>query len=85
MNKFLAAFLLGAAAGAAVALAYAPQSGAKTRKQLKRNFDDATDFVRERTEDFSGQAEKIYRRGRSAAEDFVSTARKAARKVSDLA
>ena len=39
------AFGVGVAAGAAVALLYAPQPGVKTRRQLRRNFDDGVDYL----------------------------------------
>jgi gas vesicle protein len=44
--RYWAVFSLGVAAGAAAALIYAPQTGEKTRKQLKRNFDDASDYIK---------------------------------------
>ena len=36
--KFWTVFAIGVAAGAAVGLTYAPQSGVKTRRQLRRGF-----------------------------------------------
>ena len=42
--RYWAVFSLGVAAGAAAALIYAPQTGEKTRKQLKRNLQDASDY-----------------------------------------
>lgn len=38
--KTVLAFILGAAAGAAVALAYAPQKGEVTRRQIRRILED---------------------------------------------
>ncbi len=93
--RYWAVFTLGVAAGAAVALMYAPQTGVRTRRQLKRNLDDATDFIKDRSGEFGSQAEKYYKRGRETAEDyykkvrgpvedFVSTAAKVSKKVADL-
>ena len=71
-------FSLGVAAGATVALVTAPQSGAKTRKQIKRKLDDTTDYLKDQLDDASGyvkdqastlsdQAAKVYQSGRDAA------------------
>jgi gas vesicle protein len=76
--KFWAVFAVGVAAGAAVALIYAPQSGAKTRKQLLRKLDDATDYVKEVSGDFGDRAGDVVSRGRDVVEDLVSSAQKAA-------
>lgn len=43
----LGKFLLGASVGAGVALLFAPQDGAKTRKELKKKFDELIDKVKE--------------------------------------
>ena len=47
MKGIWIAFGIGAAAGAAVALLYAPQSGVKTRKQLRKSIVDAGDRLRQ--------------------------------------
>ena len=60
--KFWAVFTVGVAAGAAVALIYAPQPGAKTRKQLKRSFNDASDYLK----DASEKHRRLCRQGREA-------------------
>jgi len=39
------AFAIGVAAGSAVALLYAPQSGVRTRRQLRKNLDDGVDYL----------------------------------------
>ncbi len=76
--KFWAAFTVGVLAGAAVALICAPQSGAKTRKQLKRKFDDATDYVKDVGGDLGDRAGDAVNRGRDVVDDLVSSAQKAA-------
>jgi gas vesicle protein len=82
--KYWAVFTIGVAAGAAVALIYAPQSGIKTRRQLRRGIEDASDYVRNTAETISDQAEKYVKRGKDIVEnvrDTASTAYGAARKV----
>jgi gas vesicle protein len=78
------AFGLGVAAGASVALLYAPQPGVKTRKQLRRNFDDgveyleeAADYLKEQAEYLSKQAEKTIKRTRGQVEEVVDRASEA--------
>lgn len=89
--KFWMAFGVGVAAGAAVALLYAPQPGTKTRKQLKRNFEDASEYIQDtadefgkQAEQFGKQAERVIRRGREAVDETVSRASAVANKVSGL-
>ena len=47
MARFLTALGIGAAAGAAIALLYAPQSGERTRRQLRRGMEDANERIRD--------------------------------------
>jgi gas vesicle protein len=86
--KFWMSFGVGVAAGAAVALLYAPQPGDRTRKQLKRGLEDATDYLQETAEEISTkadqygkQAERVIRRGREAVDETVSKASAVASKV----
>jgi len=72
--KFWAAFGVGVAAGAALALIYAPQSGARTRRQLRRTYDDATDYVRNTASTVTEQAGKVLRRSRNVVGDVVDSA-----------
>ncbi|HEX4006900.1 MAG TPA: YtxH domain-containing protein [Acidobacteriaceae bacterium] len=72
--KFWAAFGVGVAAGAALALIYAPQTGERTRRQLRRGFEDATDYVRETAGTVGEQAGKAYKRSKAVAEDVVDSA-----------
>jgi len=72
------AFGLGVSAGAAVALLYAPQSGVRTRKQLKRNFDegvdyleDAAGYLKEQAEYLSREAQKTIKRTKGQVGDVV--------------
>lgn len=75
------AFSIGVAAGAAVALLYAPQSGVRTRRQLKKNLDegvgyleDAAAYLREQAENLSAEAQKTIQRTRGQMEGVVDRA-----------
>jgi gas vesicle protein len=87
MNNALrvwAVFIVGVAAGAAVALIYAPQSGEKTRRQLRRGLEDAGDYLKDAADTLGDHAEKYAKRGKGMVEDAVdsaSNAVSAARKV----
>jgi gas vesicle protein len=86
--KFWAVFTVGVTAGAVVALIYAPQTGEKTRRQLKRKFEDAGDYLKDAGETLGDHAEKVVKRGKDVWSDVSDSAGKAANKaaktVSDL-
>lgn len=72
------AFGIGVAAGAAVALLYAPQSGIRTRRQLKKNLDDgvgyledAAEYLKEQAETLTKEAQKTIQRTRGQVSDVV--------------
>ena len=82
--KFWAAFGVGVAAGAALALIYAPQSGARTRRQIRRGFDEATGYISETADTLGDTANKYIKRGKDTMNDVVDSAQNvmtAARKV----
>lgn len=79
--KFWAVFTVGVAAGAAVALIYAPQTGAKTRRQLRRGIEDAGDYLKDAAETVSDHAEKYVRRGKDIVDDVVDSASNAVSSV----
>ena len=75
------AFGVGVSAGAAVALLYAPQSGASTRKQLRRNIEDAVDYLedaagymKEQADYLTKEAQKLMEKTRDQVGDLVDTA-----------
>lgn len=76
---------VGVAAGAALALAYAPRTGEKTRKQWKRKLDDTGDLLRDTADEFSHHANKVYARACDVADDVASQADSFTRKVSKKA
>ncbi len=72
--KFWAAFGVGVAAGAALALIYAPQSGARTRRQIKRAVSDAGDYIKDTADSVQDLADKYLKRGREAVDDVMDSA-----------
>jgi gas vesicle protein len=75
------AFGIGVTAGAAIALLYAPQTGVKTRRQLRKGVEDASDYLedaanylKEQAERLSKEAEVIIKRTRGQVESAVDTA-----------
>ncbi|MEO6805745.1 MAG: YtxH domain-containing protein [Edaphobacter sp.] len=75
------AFGIGVAAGASIALLYAPQTGAKNRKQLRKGvedagdyLEDAADYLKEQAERLSKEAEKAVKRTRGQVEYAVDKA-----------
>jgi gas vesicle protein len=76
--KFWAVFAIGVGAGAAVALIYAPQTGEKTRKQIRRKLEDAGDYLKDASETLGEHAEKAVKRGKDVWEDVSESATKAA-------
>ncbi|HTZ60707.1 MAG TPA: YtxH domain-containing protein [Acidobacteriaceae bacterium] len=81
--RYWAVFALGVAAGAAAALIYAPQSGERTRKQLRRHFEDASDYIRDASDDLSKHATRVYKQTRDVAGDVASRVSSAASNVAD--
>lgn len=72
--KYWTVFTVGVAAGAVVALIYAPQSGAKTRRQLRRNIEDAGDYLKDTADTIGDRAQTYIKRGKDAVEDVVDSA-----------
>jgi gas vesicle protein len=75
------AFGVGVAAGASIALLYAPQTGAKTRRQLRKGVEDAGDYLEEagdylkdQAERFTTEAQKAVKRTREQVESAVDKA-----------
>jgi gas vesicle protein len=75
------AFGIGVSAGAAIALLYAPQTGVKTRKQLRRGvadagdyLEDAGDYLKAQAERFSEEAQKAIKRTKNQVDSAVDKA-----------
>ena len=89
---------VGALVGGIAAILYAPQSGASTRKKLKRGLEDLSDNLEEAAEYLKEQAERISEEAQrlidsnkgqfndaiDAASGYVQTATKATKAVSKL-
>lgn len=72
-GSILLAFLLGAAAGAAVALLYAPQAGEKTRELLGEKAREG----RKRATDFAAKASDTFTQGRDQVSNAIERGRDA--------
>jgi gas vesicle protein len=72
--KFWAAFGVGVAAGAALALIYAPQSGARTRRQIKRTVSEAGEYIKDTADTVSDAANKYLKRSKDVMGDVVDSA-----------
>jgi gas vesicle protein len=75
------AFGIGVVAGATIALLYAPQTGVKTRRQLRKGVEDAGDYLvdagdylKEQAEHLSNEAQKAVKRTRDQVESVVDKA-----------
>ena len=80
-KNYWLAFGIGVSAGAAIALLYAPQTGAKTRRQLRKGaenagdyLEDAGDYLKAQAERFANEAEKAIRRSKAQVETAVDKA-----------
>ncbi len=62
-------FLTGAAAGAAIALLYAPQSGRQSRKFIRRKTEDSQEALAELGKDVLDRGREYYEKGRKIAEE----------------
>ena len=84
-KNYWLAFGIGVSAGAAIALLYAPQTGARTRRQLRKGLDnavdDASDYLKDAGDYLKAQAEKLS----DEAEGALKRARKLAEKAGDRA
>jgi gas vesicle protein len=83
--RYWAVFSLGVAAGAAAALIYAPQTGEKTRKQLKRHIEDASDYIKDASDDLGKHATRVYKTTKDVAGDVASRVSSVASNVGSAA
>ena len=61
--------MVGAAAGAAVALLYAPQSGDRTRRLLGRKLADGREALESQGSDLLDKSRELFEKGRKVADD----------------
>lgn len=62
-------FLTGAAIGAAIALLYAPQSGAQTRKYLRKKTEEGKEALADTGKELLEKSKEYYEKGRQLAEE----------------
>jgi gas vesicle protein len=62
-------FLIGAAAGASVALLYAPQSGTRTRRMLGRKLNEGREVLEEQGSELLEKSRELFEKGRKVADD----------------
>ncbi len=83
--KFWLVFSVGVAAGASVALLYAPQAGQKSRKQLRGKLNDAGTLVQDQYENASGYIkDQTSELGKQASATYEKTKNAAANYGGDL-
>ena len=58
-------FLIGAAAGASVALLYAPQSGDRTRRLLGRKLSEGREALEDQGSELLEKSRELFEKGRS--------------------
>ena len=58
-KNYWLAFGIGVSAGAAIALLYAPQTGVKTRKQIRKRAENAGDYLEDAGNYLKAQAERL--------------------------
>ena len=78
------AFGIGASVGAGLALLYAPQSGAATRKKIKRSAEDASDYLEDTAGYLKEQAERISKEAQKLAEKAQSSVNAAVDQASGI-
>ena len=67
----LMAFLLGGVVGAGLALLFAPQSGKRTREDIKELTEKTTDNIRDISERAKKEIGELYEKGRELVEERV--------------
>lgn len=89
-KNYWLAFGIGVSAGAAVALLYAPQSGARTRRKLRKGVEEASDYLQDagdylksQAERFGDEAQEAIKRARGQAVHLVDKAGDRANDVVD--
>ena len=76
-GSVMLAFMLGAMAGAAVALLFAPAAGEETRDYLGRRARESRDRAREVARDAAGQGREFYQRQRDSVTTAIERGREA--------
>jgi gas vesicle protein len=69
-NEFIA-FITGMAAGAGIAVLLAPQSGTRTRRQIRRKAEDVQDSLEDISDNLAERGRELVDRGRETASQTV--------------
>lgn len=80
-KNYWLAFGIGMSAGAALALLYAPQSGVRTRRRLRKSVNnagdyllDAGDYLKSQAEHFADEAQKAIKHAKNQVDSVVDKA-----------
>jgi gas vesicle protein len=76
-GSVMLAFMLGAMAGAAVALLFAPAAGEETREYLGRRAREGRDRARDAARDATDQGREFYQRQRDSVTTAIERGREA--------
>jgi gas vesicle protein len=76
-GSVMLAFVLGAVAGAAVALLFAPATGEETREYIGRKARDSRDRVRDASRDAAEHGREFYQRQRDNVTSAIERGREA--------
>ena len=83
-KNYWLAFGIGVAAGAAAALLYAPQSGEKTRRRIRRSVENAGDYLEDAGDYLKAQAERLAEEAQKAIKYTKEQVESAVDKAGDL-
>ncbi|MEI9935080.1 MAG: YtxH domain-containing protein [Ferruginibacter sp.] len=72
-GKIVTSVLIGAAAGAALGILFAPDKGYKTRKKIMRQKDDFKDMVQDKINDFVDEISEQYEKAKNFTTDYAKS------------
>ena len=72
-GKTVVSLLVGAMLGAGMGILFAPDEGTKTRKKIKKSFDDTSDNIKHSVEDFSKNLKAKVKELKGSLEENIET------------